>query len=93
MIHILILLPVKGHEANPQSCSSRWATQRETKWQARGRRAKHGPATIKEAQIAVSEVLGCDYALRALSSILWLLERSGSNRSATIFIFFFLEIP
>ena len=73
--------------------SSCRATQRETKWQAHGRRAKkYGPATIREAQIAVSEVLGGDYALRALSSISWLLERRASNRSATIFIFFFLEI-
>ena len=39
--------------------SSCCATQHETKWQARGRRAKkYGPATIREAQIAVSEVLG-----------------------------------
>ena len=37
--------------------SSCCATQRETKWQAPGRRAKkYGPATIREAQIAVSEV-------------------------------------
>ena len=73
--------------------SSCCATQSETKWQAPGRRAKkYGPATIREAQIAVSEVLGGDYALRALSSISWLLERRASNRSATIFIFFFLEI-
>ena len=64
-------------------------TPRETKWQARGRRAKkYGPVTIKEAQIAVSEVLDCDYALCALSSISWLLERSVSKRSATIFICF-----
>ena len=55
-------------------------------------RNNYGPATIREAQIAVSEVLGGDYALRALSSISWLLERRASNRSATIFIFFFLEI-
>ena len=38
------------------SCST---TQRETKWQASERRAKkYGPATIREVQIAVSEVLG-----------------------------------
>ena len=37
--------------------SSCCATQSETKWQAPGRRAKkYGPATIREAQIAVSEV-------------------------------------
>ena len=54
------MLPLKGHEANPHSCfKPSWATQRETKWQAHGRRAKkYGPATIREAQIAVSEVLG-----------------------------------
>ena len=39
--------------------SSCCGTQSETKWQAPGRRAKkYGPATIREAQIAVSEVLG-----------------------------------
>ena len=39
--------------------SSCRATQRETKWQAHGRRArKYGPATISDAQITVSEVLG-----------------------------------
>ena len=54
------MLPLKGHEANPHSCfKPSWATQRETKWQAHGRRAKkYGPATIREGQIAVSEVLG-----------------------------------
>ena len=42
-----------------RAVSSCCATQSETKWQAPGRRAKkYGPATIREAQIAVSEVLG-----------------------------------
>ena len=54
------MLPPKGNEANPRRVvSSCCATQHETKWQAPGRRAKkYGPATIREAQIAVSEVLG-----------------------------------
>jgi len=39
--------------------SSCCATQLQTRWQASERRAKkYGPATIREAQIAVSEVLG-----------------------------------
>ena len=39
--------------------SSCCTTQCETKWQAHGRRAKkYGPATIREAHIAVSQVLG-----------------------------------
>ena len=47
--------------------SSCCATQRETKWQAPGRRAKkYGPA--REAQIAVSEVLD-DYALTQQHSV------------------------
>ena len=39
------------------------------KWQALGRRAeKYGPATIREAQIAVSEVLGpLDFNTEAFS--------------------------
>ena len=56
------MLPLKGHEANPQSSfeSSCCATQHETKWRAPERRAKkYGPATtIREAQIAVCAVLG-----------------------------------
>ena len=62
-IHIyMYMLPLKGHEANPQSCLNQaacCATQRETKWQAPERKAeKYGPATIREAHIAVSEILG-----------------------------------
>ena len=46
----------KSTELFESSCC---ATQHDTKWQAPGRRAKkYGPATIREAQIAVSEVLG-----------------------------------
>ena len=56
------MLPLQGHEANPQSCLNQaacCATQRETKWQAPERKAKkYGPATIREAHIAVPEVLG-----------------------------------
>ena len=56
------MLPLQGQEANPQSCLNQaacCATQRETKWQAPERKAKkYGPATIREAHIAVSEVLG-----------------------------------
>ena len=56
------MLPPQGHEANPQSCLNQaacCATQRETKWQAPERKAKkYAPATIREAHIAVPEVLG-----------------------------------
>ena len=56
------MLPLKGHDRGKStelfesSCS---ATQHDTKWRAPERRAKgYGPATIREAQIAVSEVFG-----------------------------------
>ena len=69
--------------------SSCCATQSETKWQAHGRRAKkYGPATISEAHIAVSEVLG--WLCFNTVSISWLLVRSASNRPPSSF--FFLEI-
>ena len=46
----------KSTELFESSCC---ATQHDTKWQAPERRAKKcGPATIREAHIAVSEVLG-----------------------------------
>ena len=46
----------KSTELFESSCC---ATQRETKWQAPERKAKkYSPATIREAHIAVSEVLG-----------------------------------
>ena len=60
------MLPLQGHEANPQSCLNQaacCATQRETKWQAPERKAKkYGPATIREAQKQCQKFLA-DYAL------------------------------
>ena len=53
------MLPPKGHEANPSELFQAVVQQNVRKWQALGRRAeKYCPATIREAQIAVSEVLG-----------------------------------
>ena len=52
------MLPPKGHEANPTEVFQAVVQQNVRKWQALGRRAeKYSPATIREAQIAVSEVL------------------------------------
>ena len=52
------MLPPKAHEANPTEVFQAVVQQNVRKWQALGRRAeKYGPATIREAQIAVSEVL------------------------------------
>ena len=52
------MLPPKGHEANLTQFQA-VVQQKVRKWQALGRRAeKYGPASIREAQIAVSEVLG-----------------------------------
>ena len=49
------MLSPKAHEANPTEVFKMLCVR---KWQALGRRAeKYGPATIREAQIAVSEVL------------------------------------
>ena len=51
------MLPPKGHEANPSEVFQAVVQQNVRKWQAFGRRAeKYGPATIREAQIAMSEV-------------------------------------
>ena len=53
------MLSPNGHEANPKELFHAVMQQNVRKWQALGRRAeKYGPATIREAQIAVSEVLG-----------------------------------
>ena len=53
------MLPPKGHEANPTELFQAVVQQNVRELQALiGRRAeKYGPATIREAQIAVSEVL------------------------------------
>ena len=52
------MLPTKAHEANPTEVFQAVVQQNMRKWQALGRRAdKYGPATIREAKIAVSEVL------------------------------------
>ena len=59
MQHCDPLLPPKGHEANPTELFQAVVLQRLRKWQALWRRPeKYDPATIREAQIAVSEVLG-----------------------------------
>ena len=51
-----MVLP-KGHEANLTELFQAIVQQNVRKWQAPGRRAeKYSPATIREAQIAVSEV-------------------------------------
>ena len=42
------MLPLQGHEANPQSCLNQAVVQAK----------KYGPATIRETHIAVPEVLG-----------------------------------
>ena len=56
------MLPPKAHEANPTEVFQAVVQQNVRKWQALGRRAeKYSPATIREAQIAVSEVLGWLY--------------------------------
>ena len=54
------MLSPKGHEANPTELFQAVVQQNVRELQALiGRRAeKYGPATIREAQIAVSEVLG-----------------------------------
>ena len=52
------MLPPKAYKANPTEVFQAVVEQNVRKWQALGRRAeKYGPATIWEAQIAVSEVL------------------------------------
>ena len=52
------MLPPKAPEANPTEVFQAVVQQSVRKWQALGRRAKkYGPATIREAQIAVSDVL------------------------------------
>ena len=52
------MLPPKAHEANPTEVFQAVVQQNVRKWQALGRRAeKYSPATIREAQIAGSEVL------------------------------------
>ena len=53
------MLPRKDHEANPTELFQAVVQQNVRKWQALERRAeKYSPATIREAQIAVFEVLG-----------------------------------
>ena len=53
------MLPPKDHEANPTELYQAFVQQNVRKLQALGRRAeKYGPAIIREAQIAVFEVLG-----------------------------------
>ena len=42
------MLPLQGHEANPQSCLNQAVVQAK----------KYGPATIRETHIAVPEILG-----------------------------------
>ena len=57
----VVMLPPKGHEANPTELfqAVMHARRCEKMAQAPGRRAqKYGPTTFREAQIAVSEVLG-----------------------------------
>ena len=52
------MLPPKAHEANLTAVFQAVVQQNVRKWQALGRRAeKYGLATIREAQIALSEVL------------------------------------
>ena len=54
-----MLLPPKGHEASPTELFQVVVQENVRKWQAPGRRDQtHGPANFREAQIAVSEVLG-----------------------------------
>ena len=78
------MLPLQGQEANPQSCLNQaacCATQRETKWQAPERKAKkYGPATIREAHIAVPEVLGQLSFNTQQYFVAAGMERSMSNR-------------
>ena len=78
------MLPLQGQEANPQSCLNQaacCATQRETKWQAPERKAKkYGPATIREAHIAVPEVLGQLCFNTQQHFVAAGMERSVSNR-------------
>ena len=53
------MLPPKDHKANPTELYQAFVQQNVRKLQALGRRAeKYGPAIIREAQIAVFEVLG-----------------------------------
>ena len=53
------MLPLKGHEANPTELFQAVVQQNVRELQPFGRIAeKYGPATIRDAQIAVSEVLG-----------------------------------
>ena len=55
----VVMLPPKGHEANPTELFQAVMQENVRKWQAPCIRAqKYGPATFREAQIAVSEVLG-----------------------------------
>jgi len=53
------MLPWKGHEKNPTELFQAVVQQNVRKWQAPGRGAeKLGLTTIRQAQIAMSEVLG-----------------------------------
>ena len=53
------MLPPKNHEANATELFQAVVQQNVRKWRALGKKAeKYGPATIREAQIAVFEVLG-----------------------------------
>ena len=68
----------KSTELFESSCC---ATQRETKWQAPERKAKkYGPATIREAHIAVPEVLGQLCFNTQQHFVAAGMERSVSNR-------------
>ena len=77
----------KPTESTVSSCC---ATQCETKWQAPERRepGNDGPATIREAQIAVSEVLG---RLQSLIQQRFVAAGTEREQQAAIFICFFFS--
>ena len=58
------MLPLKGHEANPQlfQVVVQHNVRLNDKLLGEEPRSNYGPATIREAQVTVSEVLGSDYA-------------------------------
>ena len=55
----LVMLPLKGHEANPTELFQAVMQEDVKRWRAPGRPTReYGPMNFREAQKAVSDVLG-----------------------------------
>lgn len=79
------MLPPNGHEANPTEVFQAVVQQDVRKWQTLGRTAeKYGPATIQEAQIAVSEVLSRLHFNTAAVFCHWSEERATGRQMLRI---------